>query len=373
MNANFGKFRLIKRIGGGRLSQVFCIKGLSSEGPAPNVALKRVNPSLIGDPDFVQLVVREAGLLARLSHPNLCLCQEMGVIDGCAFFTLDLVDGCTLRALMRRLSRLGVKLPASAVLALGYQLASVLDYLHNQCETPLVHMDLSPQNVMLSREGDLRLIDFGIARYLDGHNPPPVGRKIAGTIGYMSPEQARGDSVDQKADQFSLGILLWEMLRGRRLFKGNTGKTWKRMRRGDTPSVESALTEAPEPLRKLVQTLLQPDPLHRFDRMAEPLEFMEQNFSSFKSGRRPLAALVQRLMDDREFDPFDVVMSAEKVGSEVDIPSGESAAEDYAEINIEVDFGEGTPSSLLRAVIPEGTELPESPFLKDIPESDDEL
>lgn len=373
MNANFGKFRLIKRIGGGRLSQVFCIQGLSREGPAPNVALKRVNPSLIGEPDFVQLVVREAGLLTRLSHPSLCFCQEMGVIDGCAFFTLDLVDGCTLRALMRRLSRLGVKLPASAILALGYQLASVLDYLHDQCETPLVHMDLSPQNVMLSREGDLKLIDFGIARHLDGHNPPPVGRKIAGTIGYMSPEQARGDSVDQRADQFSLGILLWEMLRGQRLFRGNTGKTWKRMRRGDTPPAESALSAAPEPLRQLVTRLLQPDPANRFNQMSELLEFMEQNFSSITSGRRPLAALVQRLMEDQEFDPFDVVMPVEREPSEVDIPSGDGAAEEYAEINIEVDFGEGTPGSLLRAVIPEGAELPESPFLKDIPDNDDEL
>jgi len=373
MNANFGKFRLVKRIGGGRLSQVFWIKGLCGEGPAPNVALKRVNPSLIGEPDFVQLVVREAGLLTRLSHPNLCSCQEMGVIDGCAFFTLDLVDGCTLRALMRRLSRLGVQLPASAILALGYQLASVLDYLHHGCETPLVHMDLSPQNVMISREGDLKLIDFGIARHLDGHNPPPVGQKIAGTIGYMSPEQARGDRVDHRADQFGLGILLWEMVKGQRLFRGNTRKTWKRMRRGDTPSAESALTSAPEPLRQLVETLLRPEPAQRYPRMSELMEVMEQNFSSISSGRRPLAALVQLLMEDEGFDPFDVVLPHEPPADEVDIPRGEGGSDEYEELNIEVDYGEGTPGSLLRAVIPEEPRLPQSPFLKDIPEGDDEL
>lgn len=237
MISSFGKFRLLQRIGGGRLSQVYRIGRIWGEEAAPRVVLKRVAPELIGEPAFVTLVAREAGLLSRLTHPNLCACQEMGVIDGCAFLTLDLVDGCTIRALLRRLAQMEIRLATSAVLATAAQAAEVLDYLHRRCPTPLIHLDLSPQNVMISREGQLKLIDFGIARFLDGHDPPPLEGRIAGTVGYMSPEQARGDKrIDARADQYALGILLWEMLSGRRLFAGNTPETWRRMRHGEAPS-----------------------------------------------------------------------------------------------------------------------------------------
>ncbi|MBW2733106.1 MAG: protein kinase, partial [Deltaproteobacteria bacterium] len=174
MSQTFGKFKIIERIGGGRLSQVFRIdRNWSSTAAEPQIVLKRVAPELIAERAFVQLVTREAGVLSRLSHENLCVCQEMGVIDGCAFLTLEQVDGCTLRALLRRLSQMRIGLTTSAVLAIAYQAARVLDYLHRQCSTPLAHLDLSPQNVMITRDGTLRLIDFGIARFLSGDDPPP--------------------------------------------------------------------------------------------------------------------------------------------------------------------------------------------------------
>jgi len=366
MSTRFGKFRLLQPIGGGRLSPVFRVARPLSDGPPPRVALKRVNPAFIGQPDYVKLVVREAGLLTRLEHPNLCACGELGVIDGCPFLTLDLVEGCTLRALMRTLSRQGVKLPASAITALGAQLAAVLDYLHRRCERPLIHLDLSPQNVMVSVEGTLKLIDFGIARFCDGDDPPPVGERIAGTIGYMSPEQARGDALECSADQFGLGILLWEMLAGRRLFRGNTGETWRRMRRGQTPPAREALAEAPEELRRTVTRLLEPEPEERFPDLAAALESLSGGGSAVHSGRKPLAALVQRLMADPEFDPFDVRLPREAEPPAADIPRGEALAEEYAELSIEVDQGAGTPGSLVRSLVT--TEVaeppPSSPFLE---------
>jgi serine/threonine protein kinase len=373
MESSFGKFRLLRQIGGGRLSQVFQVCAFCAYPEplaAPTVALKRVLPALIGEPAFVQLVVRESGLLARLTHASLCQCHELGVIDGCAFLTLDLVDGCTLRALMRRTSRLGIQLPPSAVVAVGLQLAEVLAYLHEGCATPLVHLDLSPQNVMLSRDGELKLIDFGIARFRDGHNPPPLGGRIAGTVGYMSPEQARGEELDPRSDQFGLGILLWELLSGRRAFRGNTPETWKRMRTGQLPGGPELLTEAPEELTAAVLRLLRRDPTRRFGSMAEARDRLALATSDPHSGRRPLAALVQRLMADPSFDPFDVVHHHAAALEDQDIPPGrEGPTEGYAELAIEVDHGAGTPSSLVRAALP-GAELPESPFLETVPDAE---
>ena len=366
----FGKFRLLEQIGGGRLSQVFRVTRADLEGQlgcGPNIALKRVQPEVIGEPAFVQLVVREGGLLARLSHRNLCQCHEMGVVDGCAFLSLDLVQGCTLRALMRRTSSMAVRLPASSVTAIGHQLARALSYLHDGCDAPLLHLDLSPQNVMIDREGTLKLIDFGIARYLDGRDPPPLGGKIAGTVGYMSPEQARGDPLEPRADQFGLGILLWEMLAGRRAFRGNTPQTWDRMRGGLIPELDAGLAEAPPALAGVVRRLLEPGPARRFPHMEAVRHALDA------ASNRPLAALVRHLMADPSFDPFDVVRRQNTPTSALaDIPTGEArAAADYAELSIEVDHGEGTPGSLVRAAVHHGAtgEPPRSPFLETIPEA----
>lgn len=369
--SQFGKFRLVEQIGGGRLSQVFRVTRADLDGQqgcTPRIALKRVQPAVIGEPAFVQLVVREAGLLARISHPNLCQCHEMGVVDGCAFLTLDLVAGCTLRALMRRISRSGIQLPSSAVVAIGYQLASALAYLHAGCDEPMIHLDLSPQNVMLDREGRLRLIDFGIARYVDGRNPPPLGGKIAGTVGYMSPEQCRGGALDPRADQFGLGILLWELLVGRRAFRGNTAETWDRMRRGEIPAATRGLRETPSPLAALVMRLLEPKPSRRFTSMGTVAEGLETVLSEPLSGTRPLSALVQRLLADSSFDPFDVVRQPGPALDTTDVPTGDSAPDPgYAELSIEVDQGAGTPGSLVRAAVT--GETPVSPFLETIPEA----
>ncbi len=411
VSTNFGKFRLLQRIGGGRLSQVFRIGKIWRQTSASKVVLKRVAPELIGEASFVRLVAREAGLLTRLSHENLCACEEMGVIDGCAFLTLDLVDGCTLRALMRRISRMELHLPTSAVLALAGQAARVLDYLHSRCPTPLVHLDLSPQNVMVSREGQLKLIDFGIARFLDGHDPPPLDGRIAGTVGYMSPEQARGERhLDARADQFGLGVLLWEMLSGRRLYPGNQSETWRRMRAGETTPLQEVLPGVAPELAQVIDRLLEADPADRYTDLGVCCDQLSKLTSDIESGRRPLAALTSRLMDETDFDPFDHVRrardgrgpsegeaarqvptidtsSAGHLSSEhpfplpnpestADIPTGEVETDNYAELSIAVDHGEGTPSDQMRAIVPvaskpvverqpqRGDGAPDSPFLE---------
>ncbi len=372
METCFGKFRLVKHIGGGRLSQVFKVAPQHLEDEDSHVALKRVTPAMIGEPAYVQLVVREAKVLTRLDHEHLCRCMELGVVDGSAFLTMDLVDGCTLRAVLRRLAQQGERMPRTAVVGQGYQLAVVLEYLHRQCDHPLVHLDLSPQNVMISRRGDLKLIDFGLARYLDGHNPPPLGGKIAGTVGYMSPEQASGGEIDAQADQYGLGVLLWEMLANQRLFRGNSAETWNRMRAGDIPDADRVFPSLPRKLTNTLYRMLQADPAKRFPHMGAVADALEGCSSSPRRGKNMLAEVVQGMMEDPNFDPFDSRRPAAPAADAAqDIPAGAGRTDEddgYAELSIQVDHGAGSPTSQVRAAIP--TDAPEdSPFLEMIPEA----
>lgn len=372
MSSTFGKFRLYEHIGGGRLSEVYRV--------APGVALKRVMPSVATDESFVQLIVREAGLMTRIVHPNLCSCHEMGVVDGAAFLTLDLVDGCTLRALMRRISQQGIVVSDAAILALGRQLAGVLDYLHRAAPRPLMHLDLSPQNVMITRDGVIKLIDFGIARYVDGRDAPPLAGRIAGTIGYMSPEQASArEPLDVRADQYGLGVLLWELAWAERLFRGNTPETWQRMRSGTLLDVPVAV--APEAgrsraLRAVILTLLRAEAGQRFSTMAGAYNAMS-SVGGNGDGQASLAALVAQLLADPSFDRFDAVNLRPRLQvpepHDAEIPTGEADIDGYEELVIAVDHGDDTPAAQVRAVLPEAVApaaalakpcSPSSPFLE---------
>ena len=375
METRFGKFRLVKHIGGGRLSQVFKVAPLHLDDEDSHVALKRVTPSMIGEPAYVQLVVREARVLTRLSHEHLCRCLELGVVDGSAFLTMELVDGCTLRAVLRRLAMQGKQLPRTAIVGQGYQLALVLEYLHRQAEHPLVHLDLSPQNVMISRSGELKLIDFGLARYLDGHNPPPLGGKIAGTVGYMSPEQASGADIDERADQYGLGVLLWEMLANQRLFRGNNAETWRRMRAGEVPPADAVFPSMPRKLTHTIYRMLSPNPADRFSHMGAVAVALKGCASSPRRGQNMLAEVVEGMMYDPDFDPFDSRLrtTSAPIEEQEDIPAGATGGDDdddgYAELSIQVDHGMGSPTSQVRTVIPTGGAEPDSPFLETIPEA----
>jgi len=205
---------------------------------------------------------------------------------------------------------------------------------------------------MITRAGVLKLIDFGIARYLDGLDPPPLAGRIAGTIGYMSPEQARGDEpLDARADQYGLGVLLWELCFGQRLFRGNTAETWRRMRTGELLDVEP-LAARPAELLELIARLLAADPAERFATMADVGDALSSLRFAVSTDDAPLATLLEHLLDDPTFDRFDAVNLRPAPELPRDIPTGEIDIDGYEELVIEVDQGEGTPAAKVRAVVP---------------------
>ncbi len=212
--STFGDYRLIAQIGQGGMAQVWKAERRSASGGRRRIVLKTLHPRLAGDKRFVHLFVSEARITASLSHDGIARVHEFGVVDGVPFLAMEHVDGIPLNTLVSMLPR-GRRLPISISSAICYELCRVLGYAHAQ---RVIHGDISPSNIMVRRDGGVTLIDFGVARIgaqLRGahHN------LVFGKCAYIAPEMLYGDG-DQRADVFSAGIVLHELLTGSRLFLG---------------------------------------------------------------------------------------------------------------------------------------------------------
>lgn len=217
-----GRYQLERRLGGGGMAEVFAARTPGVEGFSRRVAIKRVLPAFAHDPQFSSLFVAEAHVLARLSHPNVVsvLDFERDPKHG-LFLVLELVDGPDLA----RLLATGL-LPIPVSVFLACEVLRGLAYAHRQAPHDsdtggVVHRDISPQNVLLSWEGAVKVSDFGIAK-LHAASRASASSVVKGKPAYMSPEQANGRPLDGRADLFSVGVMLWEMMTGRHLFPGET-------------------------------------------------------------------------------------------------------------------------------------------------------
>src|SRR5512135_195666 len=190
-------------------------------GFAKEVALKLIRADLAAEPELARLFVQEARLASRLGHANVVQVFEFDEVGGRPYLAMELVRGRTLRQLTDRCRETGRRLGLARAVHLAAEVARALAYAHRLSDggVPLgiVHRDVSPQNVLLSFEGEVKLADFGIARVLGAAEHTAPGT-VKGKLSYMAPEQARGEPVDGRADLFALGVLLWELCAGRRLF-----------------------------------------------------------------------------------------------------------------------------------------------------------
>jgi serine/threonine-protein kinase len=217
------RYELLERIGAGRMAEIFRGRAVAAGGFEKPVAIKRILPHLSSDPRFVELLIAEAKILSVLRHRNIVQIFDVGLgDDGTYFLVMEHVDGVDLGVLQRALERRRARLPLDLALHVGAEICDALD--HAQLSpTPdgrplaLVHRDVSPGNVLVSRAGEVKLTDFGLARR-------PEDRRTAGGLrgrfGYVSPEQIAGLPVDGRSDVFSLGVVVWELAVGRRLFSG---------------------------------------------------------------------------------------------------------------------------------------------------------
>src|SRR5689334_19042127 len=208
------------------MAEVFRAKAFGVEGFERLVAVKRILPNIAEDKEFIRMFIEEAKLSVQLNHANIAQIFDLGVVDGSYYIALEHVHGRDLRGIFDRCRQLGQTMPIAQACFVVMKLCEGLDYAHNKRdqsgrELSLVHRDVSPQNVLVSFEGEVKIIDFGIAKAAGKGSKTQAGI-LKGKFGYMSPEQVRGLPVDRRSDVFSCGIVLYELLTGERLFVGES-------------------------------------------------------------------------------------------------------------------------------------------------------
>jgi serine/threonine protein kinase len=222
----FGKYYLLERINVGGMAEVFKAKAFGVEGFERLLALKRILPNIAEDEEFITMFIDEAKIAVQLQHANIAQIFDLGKVDDSFFIALEYVHGKDLRAIFDHFRKTSERMPAAQVCYVMMQVCEGLDYAHNKRDSQgrelgLVHRDVSPQNVLVGYEGEIKLIDFGIAKAAGKASKTQAGI-LKGKFGYMSPEQVRGLPVDRRSDVFAAGICLYEMLTGERLFIGES-------------------------------------------------------------------------------------------------------------------------------------------------------
>lgn len=262
-----GRYRILEKLASGGMADVYRAEVSGAEGVRKEVALKLVRAEHAGSPDFVARFVREARLAARLSHANIVQIFEFDQVAGRHFLAMELVRGHHLGRVVERCREQGLRLGTARAVFVAAEVATALAYAHQPGEDGapgLVHRDVSPHNVLVSWEGEVKLTDFGIARAASGAGLTLPGT-LEGKLAYVAPEQARGEPADARADLFALGVVLWELLTGTRLFaRESEAATLELLLRGPIPSPPSAWNEGiPPALDALVLRCLERDPGQR--------------------------------------------------------------------------------------------------------------
>jgi eukaryotic-like serine/threonine-protein kinase len=218
-----GRYLVEHKIAEGGMAEIYLASAKGPEGFSKEVALKVVRSYLATDPQFVELFIAEARLASRLNHANIVQIFDFGKHDDTYYLAMEYVRGASLWNLRLRCREAGVPFPVTLAAEICAKTAAGLHAAHSLADQGrvigVVHRDVSPHNVLLSFDGAVKLTDFGIAKATSTHTSPGV---LKGKLAYMSPEQSRGDPIDARTDVFALGVVLWELLTGGRLFDGDT-------------------------------------------------------------------------------------------------------------------------------------------------------
>jgi eukaryotic-like serine/threonine-protein kinase len=265
----FGKYYLLERINVGGMAEVFKAKTFGVEGFERLLAVKRILPNIAEDEEFISMFIDEAKIAVQLQHANIAQIFDLGRVEGSFFIALEYVHGRDLRSIFDRMRSRGDSLPVSMACYVMMQVCEGLDYAHNKRDAQgrqlhLIHRDISPQNVLIGYEGEVKLIDFGIAKAAGKASTTQAGI-LKGKFGYMSPEQVRGLPIDKRSDIFAVGIVLYELLTGERLFVGETDfSTLEKVRNVEIVPPSSYNKKIPPELERLILKALARDPEDRY-------------------------------------------------------------------------------------------------------------
>lgn len=270
----FGKFILLERLAAGGMAEVFLAKSLGASGVNKFLAVKRILPQYSDKREFIDMFKEEAKIAVNLNHGSVVSIYEFGIEQGQFFLVMEYVEGRNLRQVLNEIKKRNIQFSIEQIVYMIKEVASGLDHAHRLINGTtgrplnLVHRDMSPQNIMLSFEGEVKVIDFGIAKAENQLEATQAGT-LKGKFGYMSPEQADGQVVDSRTDLFSLGIVLWEMLANDRLFASNSeAAILRKIRECQIPSIRKINPSVPVELENIVLKSLAKDKSQRYQTAA---------------------------------------------------------------------------------------------------------
>jgi serine/threonine-protein kinase len=267
-----GRYILFQRLARGGMAELHLASMSGADGFARVVVVKRMLPQFAEDPEFVRMLLNEAKLVAQLHHPNIVQVLDLAHEGDEHFIVMEFIHGADLRTLLRESARSRtLPLPCAIEIVLG--VAAGLHHAHEARDASgkplaIVHRDISPSNVLVGHDGNVKVVDFGIAKAL-AHTRMTSTGTIKGKMGYMAPEQCRGDAVDRRADVFALGVLLYEATLRRRMFVGdNQFAIMNAVLRADYVAPREIDPDYPAELERIIGRALQPDAQDRYSTAA---------------------------------------------------------------------------------------------------------
>jgi eukaryotic-like serine/threonine-protein kinase len=342
MTTSFGRYRLLERLGQGGMAEVFKAKSYGVEGFEKVVVIKRILPELAKSTEFVEMFIHEAKLAVRLSHANIVQVFDLGIAPlgdasapagsegaGAYYMAMEYVHGFDLATLLARVRRAHTIPPIDMCVYIASEVAKGLDHAHRRRDEELrplniVHLDVSPQNVLLSLEGEVKVTDFGIAKARgaieDNQLTDTKNRKLQGKFGYMSPEQARGERVDSRSDLFSLGVILYEGVAGVNPFSApTTFETLRRVQAGEYPPIELLRPDVPAEFVSILGTAMKRDRADRYQDAGKMYEALLAFLYAHgrRYGAHDLAEFVARFRttDDTQVPPAPDLVERETAPS----------------------------------------------------------
>ena len=307
MTESAQRYRVVEKLESGGMAEVFRAESEGLQGFRKQVAIKRVLPHLSEKKRFIAMFLDEARVTAQLTHSNCVQVFDIGVGDNAYFIVMEYVDGANLKAIAESMKKQGKDFPVAAAAFIASEICKGLAYAHeltDQNGVPLniVHRDMSPPNVLVTKYGEVKIVDFGLAKASSQLEKSEPGI-IKGKFSYLSPEAAMGQEVDRRTDIFAVGIILWELLAGQRLFLGETDfQTVKKVQQSIVPSISQVNRKVPPELERIVNRALAKDQSTRYSVARELGQDLIRFLFAYGQpiGTFDVATLVQSTMRERQ-------------------------------------------------------------------------
>ncbi len=299
-----GEYVLLSKLASGGMANVWAAVRRREGGQPELVALKTILPQLVTDRAFVRMFLDEVSLLAAIHHPNVIEVRDVGLAQGVPYVALEWVDGDTLGQLMKHISQAGDELPLAATLRVVGEACLGLHVAH-ELTTPdgqsagVIHRDVSPSNILVSASGDVKLIDFGVAKAVSRLTEQTQTGVLKGKVTYMAPEQAMRREIDRRVDVWAAGVVFYRMVTGRVPYRGSMIEVYEQLRLG--APYAPLPRHVPEPLAQVIRKALSRDREGRYQSAAElrrAIQFVAAELCAPLS-KEQFAQLVRRYLSER--------------------------------------------------------------------------